>query len=110
MNLVRNAAEAQGSEGRIVIRTRRGDSGAVVGLSPELGDSTDVLVVSVADQGPGVDPEVAPHIFDAYASTRGEGRGLGLATVEAFAAANGGGVAARSTQEGATFEIALPVR
>ena len=37
------------------------------------------VVVEVSDQGPGVSPELAPHIFERSVSTKSTGLGLGLA-------------------------------
>ena len=70
--------------------------------------------VSVADNGPGIDPVVAPHLFDRFAhgpATEGGRRhfGLGLALVREVVEAHGGSIAAGTTPGGgATFTVTLP--
>lgn len=77
----------------------------------------DQCLLRVEDGGPGVAPELAEHIFDAF--QRGEqsrsrvsgGSGLGLAVVRAIAQAHGGQAICRpSPRGGSTFEIRWPVR
>jgi two-component system OmpR family sensor kinase len=80
----------------------------------------DQAILTVADEGPGVDPEQAPHIFERFyrgtpvtapgAAPRNPGTGLGLAIVAAIVQAHQGTVAVRSTLgNGATFEVTLPL-
>ncbi len=71
-------------------------------------------VVSVSDDGPGIDPEVAPRIFEPFyrsdpsrARSTG-GAGLGLAIVAAIVEAHGGRVKLLEGTTGATFEVRLP--
>ena len=72
--------------------------------------------VEVADDGPGVSPEMGDRIFERFfradeSRTRGSGgAGLGLAIVSAIAAAHGGRAEMESTPgKGATFRIVLPL-
>ncbi len=77
---------------------------------------TNDAVLSVADQGPGVDREDAAHVFERFyrgrrptGQARG-GSGLGLSIVAAIADAHGGRVTVNSTLgHGAEFELALPL-
>ncbi|MFN3984501.1 MAG: ATP-binding protein [Rhodocyclaceae bacterium] len=71
----------------------------------------------VEDEGPGIPPELAVHIFEAF--RRGEpsrsresgGSGLGLAVVKAIAEAHGGQASCRaSIQGGTTFLLSLPLK
>ncbi|MER5389747.1 ATP-binding protein [Saccharopolyspora sp. NPDC002686] len=70
-------------------------------------------VIEVRDHGPGLDPELLPHIFDRFtradtARTSG-GTGLGLAITAALVHRNGGSVtAANAADGGAVFTITLP--
>ena len=76
----------------------------------------DEAVLSVADEGPGIDPEVAARIFERF--TRGDpsrsrgtgGAGLGLSIVTAIVEAHGGRVRASSRDGGGSmFEVRLPI-
>lgn len=62
------------------------------------------VVVEVSDEGPGVDPALAPHIFERRVSTGGTG--LGLALARDLAAANGGRLELRSAHP-AVFALFL---
>jgi two-component system OmpR family sensor kinase len=74
-------------------------------------------VITVADEGPGMEPEQAAHIFERFyrsdpsrSRTHG-GAGLGLSIVSAIVANHGGTVAAESKAgEGATFTVHLPTQ
>jgi two-component system OmpR family sensor kinase len=74
------------------------------------------VVLEVADQGPGLRPDQAEHVFERFyradqARTRtAGGTGLGLAIVAALVAAHDGTVALRTAPgQGATFRITLPL-
>jgi two-component system, OmpR family, sensor kinase len=74
------------------------------------------VIFEVADQGPGLTPEQASHVFERFyrgdqARTRKTGgTGLGLAIVAALIAAHGGMVWVDSAPgQGTTFRIALPL-
>ncbi|MFJ9869562.1 ATP-binding protein [Streptomyces sp. NPDC101165] len=70
------------------------------------------LRLSVTDEGPGFPPEFLPRAFDRFAraeaSRTGEGSGLGLAFVQAVAAAHGGTARAENSGGGATVTLDLP--
>jgi len=73
-------------------------------------------VLSVADTGTGISPEVSERIFDRFAradpdrSRDGGGVGLGLSVVKAVAEAHGGSVDVRSSPgKGSTFALRLPL-
>lgn len=71
-------------------------------------------IVTVADDGPGIDPELLPTLFERF--VRGDGSrsrtagstGLGLAIVRAIAEAHGGTVAVESTPGSTRFTLTLP--
>lgn len=71
-------------------------------------------LLSVEDSGPGVPPELADHIFDAFrqgeqSPARKRGSGLGLAVVRAIAQAHGGQAICRpGSRGGSVFEIRWP--
>ncbi len=71
-----------------------------------------VLAVSVEDHGAGVPPEVLPHIFDAFFTTKpqGHGTGLGLEIVHRIVTQNLGGTIDVQSQPGSTrFTVRLPL-
>jgi signal transduction histidine kinase len=79
-------------------------------------DGTDA-VVEVADDGPGIAPELREHIFNRFVrgegpadTAIGPGSGIGLAIVSAVAAAHGGSaVAEKSSSGGALFRVRIPI-
>jgi signal transduction histidine kinase len=73
------------------------------------------VVVDVHDDGPGIDPDIEPRIFDRFASMPASGSagprryGLGLALVSDITARHDGTVSAiRSDRHGATIRLTLP--
>jgi signal transduction histidine kinase len=72
-------------------------------------------VIYVADEGPGIDAEDLPHVFDAYwqgkrSRASREGVGLGLAIARGIVEAHGGRIWVDSVMgEGATFSFSLPI-
>lgn len=98
LNLVRNAAEAVMEvpvpERRIRVATRR--------LGPH------EVEIAVADSGGGIAPELRETLLDLFASSKGEGRGIGLAICRAIARAHGGGIRIGDAPEGgALFSVTL---
>jgi two-component system, NtrC family, sensor kinase len=93
-NLLKNSLEMLPAGGRVTLTTRR---------------TGDVAVLAVADDGPGVDPEVGPRLFEPFFTTKAGGTGLGLAIAREIARAHGGDVGWRNRPEGgAEFELRLP--
>ena len=89
LNLLTNARDALGGAGRVRISTRldfvEDDASLPAG---------DYLVLSVADNGPGMPADLAKHIFEPFFTTKepGKGTGLGLSQVREFAETAGGAV------------------
>lgn len=82
-------------------------AGGVVHVSTIPGE--DCVVVQIADNGPGIDPDVLPRIFNPFYTTRHDGSGLGLAISQRIVQAHGGQIEVRSRPgEGALFKIQLP--
>jgi two-component system sensor histidine kinase MtrB len=73
------------------------------------------VVISVRDSGPGLAPEIRPHVFERFykadsARTRSEGSGLGLAIARENAQLHGGVIeAADDPAGGARFTVRLPL-
>ena len=100
-NLLNNAVKFTPAGGTITLRSRSGPDG---------------LVLEVSDTGVGIDPDVLPHIFDAFEQGRARsprgtgGLGLGLAISKAIVEMHGGRLAAASPGpgRGAVFMLSLP--
>uniref|UniRef100_A0A832A7V4 histidine kinase n=1 Tax=Desulfacinum infernum TaxID=35837 RepID=A0A832A7V4_9BACT len=99
MNLIMNAQQAIGKDGRISIRTVFGDDGKHVR-------------VSVSDTGTGIEPKHLPRIFDPFFTTKstGEGTGLGLSVSYGIVKDHGGEILVESEPgKGSVFTVLLPV-
>lgn len=66
------------------------------------------IVIEVADNGPGVAPEMADQLFEPFASSKSNGLGLGLAISRAIAEAHGGSLTA-IFGERTCFRLKLPI-
>jgi CheY-like chemotaxis protein/two-component sensor histidine kinase len=110
VNLAVNARDALPEGGTIEVKVRELDaveSSAVPGLA-----AGPHLSLVVADNGIGMSKEVAGHAFDPFFTTkpRGQGTGLGLATVYGIVNQAGGQVAIKSEpQRGTTVSVYVPV-
>ena len=67
------------------------------------------IVVEVADTGPGLDPERATEVFDAFVTTKPHGMGLGLAICRMIVERHDGQLSVSAADpRGAIFRITLP--
>ncbi len=113
-NLIANAIDAIGPrEGTVTVGLRRLEALAEATPRPPPGLAAGPhAVISVADTGEGIPPEVMERIFDPFFSTRevGQGAGLGLSIVQGVAATHGGGLTVESHPgAGSTFFLYLPL-
>jgi len=75
----------------------------------------DTVIVSVSDNGPGIDPDELSHVFERFYRARhgrqhhSGGTGLGLAICKAFIEAHGGTIWAESSMHGTTISFSLPL-
>jgi two-component system NtrC family sensor kinase len=70
------------------------------------------IVIAVRDNGPGIPPEVLPHIFEPFYSTKDDAHrtGLGLAVAQSIVEQHSGSIGARTLDTGgAEFTVLLPV-
>ncbi len=111
-NLCVNARDAIGrGVGRVIIETdmtllNQDDGAQHAGFIPG-----EYAVLSVSDNGCGIDPETRPHIFEPFFTTKGigAGTGLGLATAFGIVSQNKGLINVYSEPgRGSTFRIYLP--
>jgi signal transduction histidine kinase len=71
----------------------------------------DRAVLTVADEGPGIERALRDRVFDPYFTTKSEGTGLGLAIVKKIVLQHGGEIqVGERPGGGASFTIALPLR
>src|SRR6185437_5664169 len=111
----RDALRAEGKRGGVVrIKTARLtlNEARALGYADERAGEGDLALIEVADNGPGIPPDVQSKIFDPFFTTKpvGEGTGLGLSTVYGIVKQAGGWIALDSAPgQGATFRIFLPV-
>jgi signal transduction histidine kinase len=95
-NLIDNAIDAMGGKGELRVRTYRDDGCAVV---------------EIADNGPGISPEIKAHIFEPFFTTKavGEGTGLGLDTVQRIVKKHHGTIQVTSHPGDTRFQVWLPL-
>ncbi|MFI9825772.1 ATP-binding protein [Streptomyces sp. NPDC052013] len=102
-NLVGNALRHGGAPVTVRLRSEARD------------DGVPVLITEVLDSGPGIRPEVLPHIFDRFykadaARTRSAGSGLGLAITRENVKLHGGKIRAGNLPgRGAVFTVEIPL-
>jgi two-component system, OmpR family, sensor histidine kinase VicK len=71
----------------------------------------EVVIVSIKDDGPGIDPEIMPRLFTKFAAKSDIGTGLGLFISKSIVEAHGGKIWAENNADGrgATFTFSLPI-
>jgi signal transduction histidine kinase len=70
------------------------------------------VVVSIKDDGPGIDPEIVPRLFTKFATKSDIGTGLGLFISKSIIEAHGGKIWGKNNYpegKGATFAFSLPL-
>ncbi len=109
LNLIVNARDAIEPGGIVTVRV----SNTTVEADSDLADDCApgaYTLLSVSDNGSGIEAEVAHRIFDPYFTTKPEGSGLGLSSVWGFVKQCGGHIRLQSSPgEGSTFDLFLPV-
>ncbi len=97
-NLVRNALDALGGAGagerRVTVTARPAGTHAIM---------------TVADTGPGIPPDIRDRIFAPFVTGRPGGTGLGLALCQRLVERMGGEIAPLPSDAGAVFEVRLPL-
>ncbi|MFO0970461.1 MAG: ATP-binding protein [Gemmataceae bacterium] len=96
VNLIMNALDAVGRDGRIELRLDAPENGAVR--------------LSISDSGPGIPAEIQNKLFQPFTTTKPNGTGLGLYLSARILDEHHGSIAARNLPEGGSrFTIALPM-
>jgi signal transduction histidine kinase len=110
-NLIRNADEAMPDGGTVTITLSELTQERV--SSHAGGDDASVtnewVQLTFEDEGPGIEPEMAPKIFDPFVTTKQTGTGLGLAVTRQIVESHGGRIRCESVAgQGARFVIEFP--
>ena len=106
LNLCINARDAMPDGGTVTISTRR----AEIHDDPDLKPGT-YAVVTVADEGTGIPPEILERVCEPFFTTKAVGQGTGLGLAMVFGLAQQAGGRLRITSEvgqGTRIELALP--
>ena len=101
MNLLQNAIDANC------------EAGATTAVAVRIWTTGDEAVVSIADDGPGLSPDVEKRLFDPFFTTKpvGRGTGLGLSISFKIVQEHGGVLTCSNNPEGgAVFELRLPLQ
>jgi signal transduction histidine kinase len=99
LNLINNAVEAMGSSDRTRVLQVKTDTSSI-----------QVVRITVADSGPGIDPTIADKLFEPFVTTKSDGMGMGLSICKSIIEAHGGKLTAGPAKPfGALFVISLPI-
>jgi two-component system NtrC family sensor kinase len=101
LNLVNNAIDAIGKDGKVIIKTRARDQNSIQ--------------IDVIDNGKGITQDIISHIFEPFFTTKDsvekKGTGLGLFITYGIIKKLGGQISVRSSEGvGTTFSVILPVK
>jgi CheY-like chemotaxis protein len=109
VNMAVNARDAMNGEGRLTINV---GSASAIPARPEFAAIRgDFVVVSIADTGSGIAPDMLERIFEPFFTTKavGQGTGLGLSQVFGFAKQSAGEITVDSqVGRGTTFTLYMP--
>ncbi len=111
MNLITNAAEAVGNDGRILVSTCNQQGNEIEKSKVDL-DHGNYLVITVEDNGPGIADKDLDHIFEPFYTKKimgQSGTGLGLAIVWNAVQDLNGRIFVESSAEGTSFQLYIPV-
>ncbi|MDM8526852.1 response regulator [Anaerolineales bacterium HSG24] len=114
-NIIHNAIQAMQGKGRLEIAIRRLEAMPIDPASTEIDLPTSTnpcIVVTIADNGPGIPLEIQDNIFKPFFTTKptGEGSGLGLDIVQKIINRHNGKIEVNSQPGRTAFSIYLPVK
>jgi signal transduction histidine kinase len=103
INLVRNAADSIGENGRVLLRVRRA-------RVPLRGTVRDAAILEVEDNGKGIPREAQERLFEPFFTTKPNGTGLGLSIAVRIVEKHGGALRYQTQPgRGTTFGVVLPL-
>ena len=111
LNLALNARDAIEAGGVVTLTTGLAELERLRDGAPDQIPPGSYAVLTIADDGPGLTPEILAHVFEPFFTTKegGKSPGLGLATVYGIVKQTGGFVFCDSVMgQGTTFRIFLP--
>ena len=111
MNLCLNARDAMPNGGQLVINTSNVEIGEEFRSLHSYARPGSYVLLSVSDNGIGMEPKTVEQIFEPFFTTKdlGKGTGLGLATVYGIVKQHGGFIEVDSAPgKGTTFQVYLP--
>ena len=111
-NLLSNAISATRNSytSRVTISTQVVESSKNDTNCPNDNDNRICVIVSIKDNGTGIDPEIEPRLFTKFVTKSEAGLGLGLYISKSIIEAHGGKIWGENNQNesGATFSFSLP--
>ncbi len=109
LNLVKNAAEAVPDEGGEILLSTGYQHGVRLAVPGSDTRQHLPLAITVQDNGPGIPPDLVPHLFDPFVTTKANGTGLGLALVAKIVGDHGGIIECDSLPRRTIFRVMLPM-
>jgi two-component system nitrogen regulation sensor histidine kinase GlnL len=107
LNLGRNALQALEGDGTLAVETRMALEQRLASPS---GASVPTVTITVADDGPGIEPDVFEQLSTPFFTTRAGGTGLGLAVTRHWVARHGGALRLSSEPgHGTRARVSLPI-
>ena len=104
LNLAKNACEAVGERGLIMLRSRALRQFTLHGVRHRL-----VACIEIEDNGPGIAPELMPQLFSPLVSRKPNGSGLGLSIAQELISRHDGLIECMSSPGRTVFSILLPI-
>lgn len=109
LNIAKNACEAVAdrTDGEVILATSYRPGVRFRSASDDAARAQ--LEVQIIDNGPGLDADIAERAFEAFATTKPDGMGLGLTVAASIIARHDGRIEVESALERTAFRILLPI-
>lgn len=110
LNLIGNSVKFIDGEGTITVtvKKKKGDNSSQINSKTK---NNEMILVTVKDNGKGIDKEIMPKLFTKFVTKSFQGTGLGLYISKKIMEAHGGSLSAENNLDGkgATFCFSLPL-